>query len=324
MGMTDCLIIGFNDGNLDQYVSAVRSMGEATGAYKDLQLAIIYHEGKTYRATDILNHFYWQKKGFVGRPFHNADFLWPAITYLGTYLQRRGIKFDYVNLFHLEKEKLREKLLHNSILSIAITTTLYVSPEPIFEIISFIRQYNQTAKIIVGGPFISNQAKNDRELLEGLFVAINADFYVISSEGEATLAELVRALRAGGSVENINNISYRSYDGYVFNSLQGESNSLEENIVDYSLFPRAEIDQFVTTRTAKSCPFSCAFCGFPQRAGQYTYMGVEAAERELNSLRELGNVTTLTFIDDTFNVPKARFKEILRMMIRNKYEFKWN
>ncbi|PYX77907.1 MAG: PhpK family radical SAM P-methyltransferase, partial [Acidobacteria bacterium] len=43
-----------------------------------------------------------------------------------------------------------------------------------------------------------------------------------------------------------------------------------------------------------------------------------------NSLRELGNVTTLTFIDDTFNVPKARFKEILRMMIRNKYEFKWN
>lgn len=322
--MTDCLIIGFNDGNLQEYVNAVRSMGHNSGAYKDLQLAIIYYQGKPYRATDILNHFHWNERGLEGKPFHNADFLWPVITYLGTYLHRRGIKFDYVNLFHLEKEKLKEKLLTESILSIAITTTLYVSPEPIFEIVSFIRQHNQTAKIIVGGPFISNQAKSDQDLLEGLFAAIGADFYVISSEGEATLAELILALKTGTGVENISNLSYRSAGRYVFNALKTESNSLEDNMVNYRLFPYAETGPFITTRTAKSCPFSCAFCGFPQRAGQYTYMSVEAVERELNSLRELGSVTTLTFIDDTFNVPKARFKEILRMMIRNKYEFKWN
>jgi len=47
-------------------------------------------------------------------------------------------------------------------------------------------------------------------------------------------------------------------------------------------------------------------------------------ERELNALCDAGEVTTLTFLDDTFNVPKQRFKEMLRMMIRNKYGFRWN
>jgi len=47
-------------------------------------------------------------------------------------------------------------------------------------------------------------------------------------------------------------------------------------------------------------------------------------ERELDAIREIGGVSTITILDDTFNVPKARFKEILRMMIKNNYGFKWN
>jgi len=53
-------------------------------------------------------------------------------------------------------------------------------------------------------------------------------------------------------------------------------------------------------------------------------MSVELVEKELTTIRDLGGVTTLTFIDDTFNVPKERFRELLRMMIRNNYGFKWN
>src|SRR5262249_8658009 len=34
--------------------------------------------------------------------------------------------------------------------------------------------------------------------------------------------------------------------------------------------------------------------------------------------------STLTFIDDTFNVPKERFRSLLGMMIKNNYGFKWN
>jgi radical SAM superfamily enzyme YgiQ (UPF0313 family) len=53
-------------------------------------------------------------------------------------------------------------------------------------------------------------------------------------------------------------------------------------------------------------------------------MDVERVEKELDMIKNIGTVHRLTFIDDTFNVPKTRFKNILRMMIKNKYGFKWN
>jgi radical SAM PhpK family P-methyltransferase len=323
--MTDCLIVGFNDMNFETVVNMVRSMGTNSGAYKDLNLAFIEHEGTPYRAMDILNHFHQEGRSQSIRPFHFADFLWPVITYLGTYLQRRGFSFDYVNLFHLEKDKLRDKLLHEDIRTIAVTTTLYVVPQPILEIISFIRQHNEKVKIIVGGPYIANIAKKaDRATVEQQIKSLGADFYIFSAEGEASLASLLGALKSGSSLDSVENLAYRNGNHYVFTASAIESNSLEDNLVDYTLFSGEETGGFLSTRTAKSCPFACSFCNFPQQAGKYKYMSVEAVERELNAIRDMGHVTTLTFIDDTFNVPKPRFIEILRMMIRNKYEFKWN
>ncbi|HEX7331314.1 MAG TPA: PhpK family radical SAM P-methyltransferase [Pyrinomonadaceae bacterium] len=322
--MTDCLIIGFNDFNFDEYVGMVGAMGTDSGAYRDLNLAFIHFRDKPYRSMDLLNHFYYEDREGTGKPFHNADFMWPVVLYLGTFLHRKGLSFDYVNLFHLEKEKLKDKLLHDDILTVAITTTLYVTSQPILEIISFIRQYNEKVKIVVGGPYVINQVKMmDPVSAQELFKYIGADFYVISQEGEQALTNLIYALKNKASLDQVDNISYLQGGQYVRTAPVTESNPLEENLVDYGLFKPEEIGQFMSLRTAKSCPFSCSFCGFPQRAGKYTYTGVGLVEEELNRLHELG-ITTLTYLDDTFNVPKQRFRDILKMMIANNYGFKWN
>lgn len=323
--MIDCLIVGFNDGDFGSYTDMVKGMGTDSGAYRDLSLAFFEYENKPYRSLDMLNHFYQENRSGISKPFHNADFLWPVVLYLGSYLSRRGLSFDYINLFHLEKEQLKEKLVNNEVLTIAITTTLYVSPHPILEIVSFIREHNDAAKIVIGGPYISNQAKLiDRRTLEQEFEYLGGDFYVISNEGEATLVNLIRALKTGSDLKSVDNIAYRRGANFEFTAASIESNPLEENMVDYGLFPREQIGEFLSLRTAKSCPFSCSFCGFPQRAGKYKYLDVPLVEKELDSIRDIGTVTTLTFLDDTFNVPKERFREILRMMIRNQYGFKWN
>jgi radical SAM PhpK family P-methyltransferase len=322
--MTDCLIIGFNDYNFELYTDMVGSMGLDSGAYRDLSLAFIEHEGRKYRSMDILNRFHFAGQPEPARPFHNSDFLWPVVIYLGTYLARRGFSWDYVNLFHLEKEKLKEKLLEGNIRTIAITTTLYVAPQPILEIVSFIREHNDSAKIVVGGPYVKNQTTiMDPASLEWLFQYIGADFYIISQEGEATLVNLLDALKHGLSLDGVNNLAYRSGDRYVVTAAAPETNDLTENMVDYGLFPRQDVGQLISVRTAKSCPFTCSFCGFPERAGKYTYLEVAMVERELDALRDLG-VSTVTFLDDTFNVPKKRFREILRMMIEKQYGFRWN
>ncbi|MEW6736577.1 MAG: PhpK family radical SAM P-methyltransferase, partial [Acidobacteriota bacterium] len=58
----DCLIIGFNDSEFEQYVKMVKSMGTDSGAYKDLSLAFIEYKNKPYRSMDILNHFYFESR----------------------------------------------------------------------------------------------------------------------------------------------------------------------------------------------------------------------------------------------------------------------
>lgn len=323
--MIDCLIIGYNETNFEEDVRRMKSMGTNSISYKDFSLGYINHEKKPYRALDILTHFYYENNTNEDRRvFHNADVLWQCIMYLGTYLNKNGMSFDYINLFHLEKDKLREKLEKENIRTIAITTTIYVSVHPILEVISFIKKYNKTAKIIVGGPYISKQCEEvDVATNQSIFKLIDADFYINSLEGEATLLSLIREVKGDGHFDKVDNIAYKLGDDYVFTAASKESNSLEDNMIDYSLFPKEHIGETVNVRTSKSCPFSCAYCGFPLRAEKYTYVTVERVEKELNALHNLGCVRYINFIDDTFNIPKERFKEILTMMIRNKYNFKW-
>jgi radical SAM PhpK family P-methyltransferase len=102
-----------------------------------------------------------------------------------------------------------------------------------------------------------------------------------------------------------------------------ENNKLAGNMVNWSLF-KDNVRQYANIRTSISCPFSCSFCGFPQHAGPYQTAPVEAIEQELKTLDQIGTVNSVHFIDDTFNFPGKRFKEILRMIIKNKFAFQWH
>ncbi|CAM2010569.1 PhpK family radical SAM P-methyltransferase [Acanthopleuribacter pedis] len=322
---TDVLLIGYNTGDLKDYLGMVRLMGATSGAYRDLAMAVIDVEGQPYDALQAMTHFHYKGREDQCQPFHNTDFLWPTILYLGSFLHKHGHSFDYINLFRSEREQFKQKLLNDEILSVAITTTLYVIAEPVLEIVSFIRQYNQNVKIIIGGPYIGNQTGDNPPDVQQLFFSrIGADVYVDSSEGETALVQTIEALKEGRALAGIDNIIFKDGDQYIVNNKSIERNTLNDNMVNYSLFPNNDIGRFVSLRTAKSCPFSCAFCGFPERAGRYTYLPVDLVEKELDALAELGTVDTITFLDDTFNVPKGRFKKILRMMIKNKYNFHWN
>jgi len=318
---TDCLLIGFNDLSFQSYVDMVKSMGVRSGAFQDLRLAYVDIDGRAHRALDVLSRFH----GDGSHHFHNADFLWPVITYLGTFLHRAGLTFDYVNLFHLEQERLADKLRAGGIRSVAVTTTLYVSPEPILEVVDFVRAHDEAVQIIVGGPYVGNQAKScSPEDFAALLDFLGADIYVVGREGELTLSRVVAALRDGTPLDRVPNLAYRDGTGRLVRTDEAlESNPLAAHLVDYSLFAH-DVNDFVTTRTAKSCPFSCAFCGFPQRAGRYTYLSVADVERELDAIAAMPQVSTITFIDDTFNVPKRRFRDVLQLMIDKDYGFRWN
>jgi anaerobic magnesium-protoporphyrin IX monomethyl ester cyclase len=319
----DCLLIGHNEIRFEEYEKITRKMGVNSGTYRDLNLNYIKYNDKPHTATGIFNLLNNMERKF--KPVKFGETFSAAVAYMGSYLNRSGFTFDYVNSFQDEKTRLAEILVQNNISTVAILTTLYVFALPIIEIIDFIRKYNQTTKIIVGGPFVSTQVRTqDNPVLEYLFTnSIRADFFVNSSQGEATLVKLIHAVKNNLPVEPIENIYYKVHDKLFSTPILKEDNKLSDNSVNWNLFSK-NVGAFVNVRTAISCPFSCSFCGFPEHAGDHQVLDVEGIEKELNQLDKIGTVKSINFIDDTFNVPLKRFKEILRMMIKNKYNFKWH
>lgn len=330
----DCLIIGHNEMDFSGYEMKIRKMGTNTGAFRDLDLDFIRYNNKPCTASEVFNLFYshetankTQKKL---RPLTLGETFSATIAYLGTYLHQRGFSFDYINSFQDNKEELAEKLINYDFRVVAVTTTYYVSVFPIVEIMDFIKKYNQRVKVIAGGPFIYTQYRTqDPASLEYLFNSvIGADFYVINSQGEAALVEILRRLRDHlpfDYFEPFPNVYHRANEvkgAKKWPPISRENNILSENMVKWDLFTDG-VGEFANLRTSISCPFSCAFCGFPQHAGKYQVAGIEEVEKELRSLNKRETIKSVHFIDDTFNIPVKRFKEILRMMIKNKFRFKW-
>jgi radical SAM PhpK family P-methyltransferase len=321
----DCLFIGHNEMEFVKYEQKVRKMGIHSGAYRDLNMNYVLYNDTPYSASDIFNLFYIN--GDAGDdlpPLTLGETFSPAIAYLGTYLNRRGFSFDYVNSFQEQKDQLAWKLENQNILAIAIITTLYVSVFPIMEIMEFIKRYNRQARVIIGGPFVSSNFRQmDAMSLEYLLKNIGADIYVISPQGEATLVDILEAMQTGKPLASINNIYYKYGTVYETTPFVEENNDLSDNMVNWDLFAD-QVGEYASVRTSISCPFSCAFCGFPQHAGHYRTSTLEAVERELDRLADIKSIKSITFIDDTFNVPVKRFKQILHMMIKNDYRFNWN
>jgi p-methyltransferase len=328
----DCVVIGYNDLSFERYENILRGYGEDSEAYRDLKFSFVNLDGKKLNYVGLLNHA-WElahenhrggDKRDCGRgEFESGDIPNLAAAYLTWFLRKRGLEAKYINLFQLEKEKLREYLADNPY-CVAITTTFYVLNFPVNEMVEFIRSCNPEVKIVVGGPLIANHLRNYRgDDLKSILSDINADYYVVDSQGEATLLRIVNCLCDGGDISRVPNLVYFSEGEMIRTATAPESNSLDENYIDWRGFPDMDLGRTIQTRTARSCAFSCSFCNYPERAGKLTLANLDTFEKELDSIRELEGVENLVFIDDTFNVPLERFKEMCRLMIKKDYRFNW-
>ena len=317
----DCVVIGYNELPFERYENFLRNYGEDSEAYRDLRFSFVNLGGKKLDYTGLLN--YARPYDRPQAEFKSGDIPNLAAVYLTNFLRNRGCRAGYINLFQYEKEKLIEYLAADP-LCVAITTTFYVVNLPVNEIVEFIRTYNSTVKIIVGGPLIANHARNNQgDSFSAALDDLGADIYVIEGQGEATLARIVECLKKDGSLSDVPNIAYFENGKLRDTAVIPENNSLDENFIDWRLFPAETMGATLQTRTARSCAFKCSFCNYPTRAGALTLTSLDVLERELDSMYELGGVQNVVFIDDTFNVPFPRFKDICRLMIRKNYQFNW-
>ena len=324
----DCVVIGYNETPFEEYEALLRGYGADSEAYRDLRFSFVNINGRNMNYIGLLNHVLKLATvnggGLKGEDeLKSCEIPNLAAVYLTHYLRMRSYEARYINLFQFEKDELAE-YLESDPLCVAITTTFYLLNLPVNEMVKFIRERNSRTKIIVGGPLIANHLRNYHE--DELTVAledIGADIYVNESQGEHTLTLIIDALRNGGDLSKVPNIVYREDGKLRRMPKQAEINSLDENFINWQTFAAENLGPTVQTRTARSCAFSCSFCNYPARAGKLTLASLETVEKELDSLSRLGYIKNLVFIDDTFNVPLPRFKEICRLMIEKNYQFNW-
>jgi radical SAM PhpK family P-methyltransferase len=328
----DCVVIGYNEVPFARYERFLHNYGENSEAYRDLKFSFVDLGDRKLDYVGLMNHVSslargsYESNGNGTAPaeiYKSGDIPNLAAAYLTAFLKRRGFQARYVNLFQYEKELLLDYLAADP-LCIAITTTFYVVNLPVNEMVQFIRQHNSKVKIVVGGPLISNHYRHYRgEEFETALEDIGADIYVIEGQGELTLARVVSCLKNGDDLSSVPNLAYVDNGTLKRTKVSAENNSLDENMIDWGVFPEQDLGPTIQTRTARSCAFKCSFCNYPTRAGALTLASLETIEKELDSMMRLGNVTNAVFIDDTFNVPFPRFKEICRMIIRKKYNLNW-
>jgi radical SAM PhpK family P-methyltransferase len=313
----DCVVIGYNEVPFARYENFLGRYGENSEAYRDLKFSFVDVGERKLDYVGLMNYV------SSSEAYKSGDIPNLAAAYLTAFLRRRGIQTQYINLFQYEKQRLID-LLSEDPLCVAITTTFYVVNLPVNEMVEFIRQHNSKVKIVVGGPLISNHHRHSHgDEFATAVDDIGADIYVIEGQGELTLSQVVSCLQHGGDLSSVPNLAYVENGRLRRTNVLVENNSLDENMVDWGGFPGQDLGPTIQTRTARSCAFKCSFCNYPTRAGALTLASLETIEKELDSMQRLGNVTNAVFIDDTFNVPFPRFKEICRMMIRKKYNLNW-
>jgi len=322
----DCLIIGNNQMEFASYVKALRNMGKRSSAFRDVSLSFYEEDGQVVSCRDYYNQLYEDAGSLPSMSYDNI--LSATIAYLGSFLHQHGLRFEFINSYQEERQRLIDILTTKRVRAVAITTTYYVFALPILEIMECIKEHAPDVKVIVGGPHINTQHKvNAKAEFEFLLRKIGADFYVISSQGERALVDILSALRDDRPTDGIANSIAVTLNGTSELKQTSEETDLANHPIDWTLFRPAILDgqrRMVMTRTAVSCPFSCSFCSFPAHAGAYRYLDPELICRELDQLEDLGEVSSVTFIDDTFNVPINRFEQILRILIDRKYSFRWN
>jgi p-methyltransferase len=323
----DCLTIGYYEPGFEEHERLLHQLGEDSEAYRDLQYSFVDLGDRKLTYAGLLSYAYRLAHGLDPNgedAFKSGDIPNLAAVYLTSFLRRRGLRAEYVNLFLYQRERMRDLLAENP-LCVAVTTTFYSLNFPVIEIVRGIRCYNEETKIVVGGPLVANHHR--RYPPDELLIALEdmgADIYVIESQGEHTLWQVVECLKRGGDLAEVPNIIYRDEAGQLRQTAEEkENNSLDEAAIDWRIFAAENLGPSLQTRTARSCAFSCAFCAYPTRAGKLALAGLDTLERELDSMRDIGGVQNVVFIDDTFNVPLPRFKEICRLMIRKQYGFNW-
>ncbi|HSV30078.1 MAG TPA: radical SAM protein, partial [Candidatus Omnitrophota bacterium] len=131
---------------------------------------------------------------------------------------------------------------------------------------------------------------------------------------------------AGEAADSVKNHAWFGAGGWQKGAFQVSATEWHTPVLDevppnWDRIEAPFLNRTIQIRTASGCPFSCAFCSYPTTAGGWKTIEPERVRAHLDSIARIGGIDRIIFIDDTFNVPKQRFKTLLDIF--KDYDFEW-
>jgi len=167
----------------------------------------------------------------------------------------------------------------------------------------------------------------------------NVDF-VIRGEGEKSFLQLIRALEAGASNEELKKVDGLALRdrGMIFinpktdfvedlNELAMPARHLlpMERYFNVGMVHGVEVGRYMSVITSRGCPAECTFCSAHESMGyDFRQRSVENVLAELDHVAKEYGVNEILFEDDNLTLNPKRAKELFRALKDRPYKLKWN
>lgn len=332
----DALIIGYAEPSRNrerqQFFGARDHQGTGFGRY--LHLNYVDYDGDFVLPNHLASLAHLQRTrgpvhkngaGFEVRDInHFSTWNIPLLggLYLYQHLKREGHDVALIKHAQLEWDEFQNYLKQKPKV-IAISTTLLLHPLDIGTVVRMCREVSPDSFIILGGAttWTAYLARPQDEKQFGMYLA---DAVMLDSKGAKSLSMLVDRIKKGKSYDDVPNLLLfdpKNRSKILMRTpARAESFDFHTDAMDWDQVDDRYLGNITWLQTQVSCPFSCNFCSYPVVQGEVKKSDLASVTQALKKLHDRG-VRVLLFVDDTFNVPQARFIEFLKVL--KQFQFTW-
>lgn len=295
---------------------------------------MVYFQGAFRSHIDVLNilknNISYLDASFKDRRRLLSIWNLPALSgmHIANYLLSEGVNTCIINNFDSEWDRFCDVYITNSRPPlVGISTTFHLSFSEIGRICKKLRDFDPDMEIVAGGAYANTLTHTSPVAsFEKPMRRFGIDYVLHGFHSEADLRDLLSARNGNGDLDKVFNLSYINKKGgqaekFMTTDCQWNQPLIDDTPALWDKLDLPFVNHTVQMRTSCGCPFSCSFCSYPVVARGFQTMTPEAIEKSIKSVLRIPGVNRIVFIDDTFNVPKARFKEMCKVF--SKYDFKW-
>jgi len=253
-----------------------------------------------------------------------------GLGYIAQVLLNKGhdVNILDINAYRLSQEEV-EKRIRNISYDVVGITGLITEYNYIKWLISVLKDFNQEAKVILGGGLASASPKL---LLE----KIGADIVVIG-EGEVTINEVIHGLENTRDLKLVKGIWFKEKDTIHQTVAREPIKSIDDiPFPNRDLFPMEIYIEGMKERwffdmpiratnmiTSRGCPYNCIYCDHGVWGKKFRARSAENIVDEIKLLIKKYDIQGVVFNDDTFVLDKKRIYSFCKLLKNQKIKISW-